>query len=145
VRFLLYDRITLAVPGERVEAVKCVSLTEEFLREHFSRRPSMPSALVLESMIQALAGLVMLTHDFRVLPFLSLIEDVSVSPDVRPGRRLDLVGTLQSTNPIGSLGHTSASVDGVVVATAGRVVFGQLPSPDPARLKARFQEMGVLP
>jgi 3-hydroxymyristoyl/3-hydroxydecanoyl-(acyl carrier protein) dehydratase len=145
VRFLLYDRLTTVVPRERVEAVKHVSLTEEFLRGHHPRSARMPASLVLEAMVQALAGLVMASHDWRFVPFLMLVEDVALPPDLRPGVRLDLAGELHSTNPQGSVGRTSASVEGRVVASAARVVYGHFPAPDPAALRERFRALGVVP
>ncbi len=137
-RFLLFDRVLRVVPGERIEAVKHVSLSDESLREHFPRRPLFPATLVLEAMTQALGWLSIATHEFRVWAVLTLAEDVVLPPDLPPGTRLDLVGELASTSPRGSVGRTRALVDGVEVASAGRLLFGHFPHPDPASLRARL-------
>jgi 3-hydroxymyristoyl/3-hydroxydecanoyl-(acyl carrier protein) dehydratase len=144
-RFLLYDRFRTIVPGERAEAVKAVSLTEEFLRGHHPRAPTFPPALVLESMIQAAGGLVMASHEFAVLPFLSLVEEAVLPPTLAPGVLLELEATLVSTGRMGSVAKARATVDGREVASAGRIVYGHFPVPDAAALRRRFADLGVLP
>jgi 3-hydroxyacyl-[acyl-carrier-protein] dehydratase len=51
--FLLIDRITELVPGERVTAIKNVSVNEPFFTGHFPRYPVMPGVLIIEAMAQA--------------------------------------------------------------------------------------------
>ncbi|HVG94324.1 MAG TPA: hypothetical protein VND21_07745, partial [Planctomycetota bacterium] len=84
------------------------SIQDEHLREHFPRKPVVPAALVLESMLQTLGWLVIRAHDFRVLPFFSMLEDAALPPDLAPGVRLDIEGTLLSTHPKGSVGSAEA-------------------------------------
>jgi len=47
-RFILIDRITEFKPGRRAEAIKNVSLSEDFFDDHFPLRPVMPGVLILE-------------------------------------------------------------------------------------------------
>ncbi len=137
-RFLLFDRVERFAPGESLEAVKHVSLTEECLREHFPKRPLFPAALVLEAMTQALGWLVVATHEFRVFAVLTVAEDVVLPPEIAPGTTLRLHADLLSTSPKGSMGRARALVDGVEVASAGRILFGQFPHPDPAALRTQM-------
>ncbi|WP_374708401.1 3-hydroxyacyl-ACP dehydratase FabZ [Chitinimonas sp. BJYL2] len=51
--FLLIDRITELVPGERVVALKNVSYNEPFFVGHFPKYPVMPGVLIIEAMAQA--------------------------------------------------------------------------------------------
>ncbi|WP_223879193.1 3-hydroxyacyl-ACP dehydratase FabZ [Chitinimonas arctica] len=51
--FLLIDRITELVPGERIVALKNVSYNEPFFVGHFPRYPVMPGVLIIEAMAQA--------------------------------------------------------------------------------------------
>ena len=46
------DRILRHDPGERLDAIKVVSLSEDHLHEHFSDAPCMPSSLMIEGMAQ---------------------------------------------------------------------------------------------
>lgn len=143
-RFLLFDRVTTLEPGRRIEAVKCFSIQDEHLREHFPRKPVVPAALVLESMLQTLGWLVIRAHDFRVLPFFSMLEDGVLPPDLAPGVRLDIEGTLLSTHPKGSVGSAEARADGRVVASIGRVLYGHHPAGDPDGLRRAYSVYGGL-
>lgn len=137
-RFLLFDRVTSLETGRRIETVKCFSLEDEHLRDHFRLRPLVPAALVLEAMLQSLGWLVMTTHGFRLTPFFSMLEDATLPGELAPGQRLDITGELVSTNAKGSMGRAEARIDGQVVATLGRVLYGHYPAPDPVALRASF-------
>ncbi|MCS6786967.1 MAG: 3-hydroxyacyl-ACP dehydratase FabZ [Thiobacillaceae bacterium] len=54
--FLLVDRVLELVPGERVVAIKNVTLNEPFFPGHFPHHPIMPGVLIIEALAQA-AGL----------------------------------------------------------------------------------------
>jgi len=145
VRFLLFDRVTRLDPGKRIEGVKCVSLTEEYLRGHFDRKPLVPGALIVEAMVQLLGWLVITKHDYSLSVVLSVLEDVEVPSDLRPGCTLELFGELQGTNKKGSMGHAWAEVDGTQVARIGRVLYGHFPHPNPDVLRQRFAYYGGEP
>jgi len=51
--FLLIDRILELVPGEKVVALKNVTVNEPFFQGHFPGYPIMPGVLILEAMGQA--------------------------------------------------------------------------------------------
>jgi 3-hydroxyacyl-[acyl-carrier-protein] dehydratase len=51
--FLLIDRVTELVPGERIVALKNVSYNEPFFVGHFPKYPVMPGVLIIEAMAQA--------------------------------------------------------------------------------------------
>ena len=143
-RFLLFDRVTALEPGRRIETVKCVSMQDEHLREHFRRRPLVPATMVLEAMLQSLGWLVMRTHEFEVLPFFSMLEDLVVPAELRPGVRLEITGDLLSTNAKGSMGRAEATVDGVVTASIGRVIYGHHRAAHPEEARRRFACYGDL-
>ncbi|MFX7922581.1 3-hydroxyacyl-ACP dehydratase FabZ, partial [Acinetobacter baumannii] len=50
---LLVDRVVELVKGERIRAIKNVSINEPFFLGHFPHRPVMPGVLILEAMAQA--------------------------------------------------------------------------------------------
>ena len=51
--FILIDRILELVPGEKVVALKNVTINEPFFQGHFPENPIMPGVLIIEGMGQA--------------------------------------------------------------------------------------------
>lgn len=64
-RFSQLDRITALELGKSITAVKCLSLSEEYLEDHFPRFPVMPGVLMVEAMFQASMWLVRATDRFE--------------------------------------------------------------------------------
>jgi hypothetical protein len=64
---------------DRITTVKTFSMQDEHLNGHFPRRALVPGTMVLEAMLQSLGWLVMRTHEFKVLPFFSMLEDLVVA------------------------------------------------------------------
>jgi 3-hydroxyacyl-[acyl-carrier-protein] dehydratase len=59
--FLMIDRIVELVPDARAVGVKNVTYNEPFFQGHFPTRPIMPGVLIIESMAQTAAVMVMET------------------------------------------------------------------------------------
>ena len=51
--FLLVDRVVELAPGERIVALKNVTVNEPFFVGHFPQRPLMPGVLICEALVQA--------------------------------------------------------------------------------------------
>ena len=51
--FLLVDRVIKLIPGDRILALKNVSINEPFFQGHFPAKPVMPGVLIIEAMAQA--------------------------------------------------------------------------------------------
>jgi len=51
--FILVDRVLELIPGEKVVALKNVTINEPFFQGHFPMAPVMPGVLILEAMGQA--------------------------------------------------------------------------------------------
>jgi 3-hydroxyacyl-[acyl-carrier-protein] dehydratase len=60
--FLLVDRVLEVVPGERITALKNVSVNEPFFPGHYPHHPVMPGVLVVEAMAQTAAILCLQDH-----------------------------------------------------------------------------------
>ncbi len=90
-KFTLIDRITELVPGERISAIKAVSLAEEYLRDHFPTFPVLPGVLMIEAMVQASMHLVRASEDFaHSLLVLGEARNVTYKSFVAPGRVLEV-------------------------------------------------------
>ncbi|MGQ3051034.1 MAG: 3-hydroxyacyl-ACP dehydratase FabZ [Roseateles sp.] len=95
---LLVDRVVELIKGERIRAIKNVSINEPFFLGHFPHRPVMPGVLVLEAMAQAatllsLASMDMVLDEHSVVYFAG-IDNARFKRPIEPGDQLILDVTL---------------------------------------------------
>ena len=120
--FLLVDRVLECEAGQRIKAVKNVTLNEPFFQGHFPGYPVMPGVLVIEAMAQVSAILAYVTrgerHDARSLLFFAGIDDARFKRPVFPGDQLVLESV--ELNVVRSVFKfaAKASVGGELVAEA---------------------------
>ncbi len=119
--FLLVDRVLEIVKGERVLAIKNVSINEPFFQGHFPAEPIMPGVLILEALAQA-GGVIAfdsLPEEQRGLPVYFMgMDKVKFRRPVVPGDQLVLdVRVLRSRGKVLKLAGV-ARVDEQVVAEA---------------------------
>ena len=90
-KFILIDRITELLPGQRISAVKALSLAEEYLADHFPSFPVLPGVMMIEPLTQASAYLVRATEDFaHSMVVLSEVSNVVYKSFVSPGQIFEL-------------------------------------------------------
>ena len=89
--FLLIDRVEDVVPDHSAIGVKNVTINEAFFAGHFPNHPVMPGVLMIESMAQTAAVLVVETlgpeEAGKVVYFMS-IEGAKFRKPVQPGDQL---------------------------------------------------------
>lgn len=91
-RFILLDKVTELVPGEKISAVKSVSLAEEYLADHFPDYPVLPGVLMIEALVQTAAMLVRVTEDFaHSMIVLAEARNVKYKSFVKPGNVLRIL------------------------------------------------------
>lgn len=117
--FVLVDRVTDVVPGERIRGHKNVSYNEPWFQGHFPRHPIMPGVLVIEALAQIGGILAYATEPFdeetNLLYFLG-IDKAKFRRPVVPGDRLDLeVTIMQHRTNVWKL-RGEASVEGALCA-----------------------------
>jgi len=86
--FLVIDRVDEVVPNESAIGVKNVSMNEPFFQGHFPTRPVMPGVLLIESMAQTAAVLVVQTLGADAegkLVYFMTIDDARFRNPVVPG------------------------------------------------------------
>ena len=119
--FLMIDRVVDVMPNRSATGVKNVSVNESFFAGHFPNHPVMPGVLIIESMAQTAAVLVVETLGpeaaGKVVYFMS-IEGAKFRRPVGPGDQLRIHITKQRSRANVWKFHGIAKVDGVVVAEA---------------------------
>ncbi|UCE63972.1 MAG: hypothetical protein JSU59_02105 [Nitrospirota bacterium] len=138
-RFLFYDRVVEIQKGQSIKGVKTFSLSEEFFRGHFDKTAVVPGVIYIEAMAQLLGWLIIYSHDFKVSAVMSLIEDVTVHPHLRPGFKADIYGEIISTSGTDSLGKAWMYADNQLIASMNRIIFAHFDQVDPQELMERFQ------
>ena len=90
-KFGLVDSIVELTRGERIVAVKAVSLAEEYLADHFPTFPVLPGVLMLEALVESAAWLVRDAQGFAAsLILLHEAKNVTYKTFVKPGNLLRL-------------------------------------------------------
>jgi 3-hydroxyacyl-[acyl-carrier-protein] dehydratase len=88
-RFNLVDRIVEVQPGRSLQAVKNLTLGEEYLADHFPTFPVMPGVLMLQTLVEAGAWLLRVTDDFRhSVLVLREARNVKYGTFMEPGRQM---------------------------------------------------------
>lgn len=137
-RFLFYDTVTNIDKGISITGTKTFALSEEFFRHHFKKSAIVPGVIYIEAMAQLLGWLVIYTHDFRLSAVMSLVEDVTVSPKMRPGFTAEIHGEIISTSRRDSLGRAWITVDNCVIASMNRIIYSHVHNVNPRDLTNLF-------
>jgi 3-hydroxyacyl-[acyl-carrier-protein] dehydratase len=130
--FLLVDRVIECVPGERIVAIKNVTVNEPFFPGHFPHRPVMPGVMILEALAQAAGILAFKTAG--VVPdeesrfYFVGIDEARFRKPVEPGDQLVLKVTLERALRGIWKFSTVAEVNGQVVASAKMMVAPEVRS-----------------
>jgi len=91
--FLMIDRVVDLVPDQSAVGIKNVSINEYFFQGHFPRQPVMPGVLIIESMAQTAAVLVVETLEGAAagkLVYFMTVEDGRFRRPVVPGDTLHI-------------------------------------------------------
>ncbi|UCE48546.1 MAG: hypothetical protein JSW47_00045 [Phycisphaerales bacterium] len=89
-RFILIDKIVSLEPGKQVKTVKNVSLSEEYLADHFPTFPVLPGVLLLEGLIESASWLVRKTENFaHSMILLEQARNVKYKSFLAPGMQIE--------------------------------------------------------
>jgi 3-hydroxyacyl-[acyl-carrier-protein] dehydratase len=119
--FLLVDRVVDIVPNASAIGIKNVSINENFFQGHFPQHPVFPGVLIIESMAQTAAVLVVETLGPSAqgkLVYFMTVENAKFRKPVVPGDQMRVHVVKEKQR--GSIWKFSAEakVDGKVVAEA---------------------------
>ncbi len=111
--FLFLDRLVSVQPGVRASALWMLHGDEWFFPGHFPGRPTAPGVLLLESIAQC--GAVVILSDPKYvgrLPLFGGVEHARFRRQVLPGDTVSLECEITRLSARGGKGHGRASVDG---------------------------------
>jgi 3-hydroxyacyl-[acyl-carrier-protein] dehydratase len=91
---LMVDRVLELEKGQRIKALKNVTINEQYFQGHFPHRPVMPGVLMLEALAQAAAVLAFETMgqepDDNTVYYFAAVESARFKRPVEPGDQLIL-------------------------------------------------------
>lgn len=118
-RFSLVDRILELEPGRSVTAIKNVSMSEEYLADHFPGYPVLPGVMMLECLVQAGAWLMRSTEDFRYSTvLLKQAKALRYNNFVRPGQTLTVTASVHERGQREYVFKGSGTVEGTSAVSA---------------------------
>ena len=89
-KFILVDKIVKILPGKEIQTVKNVSLSEEYLADHFPTFPVLPGVLLLEGLIESASWLVRVTENFaHSMVLLEEARNVKYKSFLAPGAQIE--------------------------------------------------------
>lgn len=140
-RFYLVDRVDEIVPGRYATGVKAVSLTDDFIHDHFPGHPLFPGTLMLEALAQLGGFLVDASHqgdpDQRAV--LAQIDRARFAHPARPGDLLTL--RCELTSRLGSGAQLEARVRLGEERVASALLTFVMKSVDSARIHDQRREL----
>ncbi len=118
--FLLVDKIIDLIPKEKVIGIKNVTYNEPFFRGHFPGHPIMPGVLIVESMAQTGAVLLLdsVKNPDKKLAYFMAINEVRFRKPVYPGDQLQIEVELVRFRPTSCKMIGRAFVSGELVCEA---------------------------
>ena len=119
--FLMVDRVVDIVLGESAVGIKNVTINEPFFQGHFPRQPVMPGVLIVESMAQTAAVLVVRSlagaAAGKLVYFMS-IDEARFRKPVFPGHSLKIHVTKQRNRGSVWKFRGEARVEGTLMSEA---------------------------
>jgi len=113
VKFVLIDKINSWEAGQRLSAVKSVSLAEEYLADHFPTFPVLPGVLLLEGLVEAAGWLVRATEQFaHSMILLEEARNVKYKSFLAPGSQVEYSVEAKSIEERSSRFSGYGTVDG---------------------------------
>jgi 3-hydroxyacyl-[acyl-carrier-protein] dehydratase len=119
-RYYLIDKVTDLRVGTSATGVKCVTLTDDVLHDHFPDYPMLPGALIVEAAAQLAGFLLEMTFNRPGEPvvraLLVQIQRARFHEPVGPGDRLEIVTTIEADRESSAQVGFQATVEGKAAA-----------------------------
>jgi 3-hydroxyacyl-[acyl-carrier-protein] dehydratase len=144
-RFFLFDRVIDSVPGRHATGVKNVSAGEDFLIDHYARRPVMPVPLIIESLAQLGGWAVTVATDYAFLAVMVMVKDIAADGAAGPGDQIVLRVSIDTINEYGAVIAGTAQVSGKEILRVGGItyVLYAVPEQDRASVRQRYEHYSM--
>jgi 3-hydroxyacyl-[acyl-carrier-protein] dehydratase len=120
-RFILIDKVVSLEAGKQIKAVKNVSLSEEYLADHFPTFPVLPGVLLLEGLIESASWLVRKSENFtHSMILLEQARNVKYKSFLAPGAQI------QYTVDAKTIEENVSSFVGLGISQGQRIVEARL-------------------
>ncbi len=127
-RWFWIDKFIEFESGRRAKAIKCVSLAEDYLTDHFPQYPIFPNSLVIEGLAQT-GGLLVCEHNqFTEKVILAKVPKVHFHFHARPGDMLTYEASIEYLNSEGAAVRATSYMGDRLQAQA-ELVFAHLNAP----------------
>lgn len=140
-RFLFIDHIISYEKGKSAVGIKSVTLSEDFLADHFPTFPIMPGVLQVEAISQLASWLVYITKDYSVKGTITDIDKVKFKDPIKPGDQMTIEVNIISWDEEGVYFRGETKVNGKVktVLDSGRLSFIEVEKlEDPKETRLHF-------
>ena len=127
-RWFWIDRFLEFESGRYAKAIKCVSLAEDYLHDHFPRYPVFPNSLVIEGLAQTGGLLVCEHYEFTEKVILAKLPKLQFFCDATPGDMLTYTATIEYHNADGAA-VSATSYKGDRLHCQAEIVFAHLNAP----------------
>jgi 3-hydroxyacyl-[acyl-carrier-protein] dehydratase len=121
--FTFVDRVLELDPGSKITTLKCLSMGEEYLADHFPRFPVLPGVLMVQAMTEAASLLIHATEDFaHSIVTLKEARNIRFADFVQPGRVLTVSAQIVKFGPRDAEFKTQGTLDGRIAVSARLVL-----------------------
>lgn len=103
--------------GKSATGTKVVTMSEDFLADHFPRFPVMPGVLQLEAISQVASWLAFVSSDYTMKGTLSEVGTIKFKDFIKPGDQMFIEVSLQSSDSDGMTFKATITVNGKVKTT----------------------------
>jgi 3-hydroxyacyl-[acyl-carrier-protein] dehydratase len=126
-RYFLVDKVTELRVGERARGIKCVTLTDQVLHDHFPDHPIFPGSLLIEALAQLSGFLIEMTrakdaNKRKERAVLAQIDKAKFEKPAWAGDAITLEATLASELDAAAVTEVTAFVNDTRIARA-RLTF----------------------
>ena len=140
-RCLLIDKIISYEKGKRITGIKNVTMSENFLQDHFPGFPVMPGMLQLEAVLQLASWLMFVTTDFARKLSLVSIKAIKFKEFIVPGDQMRLELDIASCDDVQVVCNAKISVGDKLKTDIRQIKLAYVhveDIEDPLKAKAHF-------